>query len=197
MNILTKLGISPEIQAFFNPPDTLFFNYGDQQEHYGESFHTVPSTQNLWVAGTQQATHIIITYSVMEAMSFISLNRHQYPKMEQLAFIAIGNRLYARQADWISQHFQGRKFTLVFGKDLLGHITDIKLTAGIKNIAIKIFHSRNEVMIYRDNMLHVFNNEQISLHAFQEAFSIRPRFRTSKPVHSLTFLDQLKNDAER
>ncbi|MEO6631335.1 MAG: hypothetical protein ABIN13_06415 [Mucilaginibacter sp.] len=197
MNILTKLGISPEIQAFFNPPADLTFNYGDQQEHYGEGFHKVPSTQNLWVAGTPQATHVIITYSVMEAMAFITLNRHRYPRLEQLAFIAIGNRLYARQAEWISQHFQGRKFTLVFGKDLIGHITDIRLTAGIKNVGIRIFYAGNEVMIYRGNLLHVFNMEQLSLHAFQEAFSVRPRFRTGKPVHSLTFLDHLKNGSER
>jgi hypothetical protein len=197
MNILTKLGISPKIQAFFDPPGTLSFNYGDQEEHYGENFHTVPSTQNLWVAGTPHATQVIITYSVMEAMAFITLNRHRYPRLEQLVFIAIGNRLYARQADWIRQNFHGRKFTLVFGKDLIGNITDIKLTAGIKNIGIKIFHAENEVMIYRGNLLHVFNNHQISLHAFQEAFGIRPRFRTRKPANSLTFLDQLKNDAER
>ncbi|MET3981715.1 hypothetical protein ABIB62_004268 [Mucilaginibacter sp. UYP25] len=197
MDILTKLGISPEIQAFFNPPAGLSFNYGDQQEHYGEGFHTVPSTQDLWVAGSQQASHVIITYSAMEAMAFITLNRHRYPRLEQLSFIAIGNRFYIEQADWIRQNFQGRRFTLVFSKDLIGHITDIKLTAGIKNIAIRIFHSGNEVMVYRDNLLHVFHNEQISLHAFQEVFSIRPRFRTGKPVHSLTFLDQLKHDAER
>jgi hypothetical protein len=102
-------------------------------------FHIVPSTQNLWFAGTQNATHLIITYSVMEAMAFITFNRHRFPRLEQLAFIAIGNKLHAEQGDWIRQSFPGRKVILVFGKDLVGHITDIKLAAAIKNIPIRIF----------------------------------------------------------
>jgi hypothetical protein len=195
--LLTGLGISPEIQAFFNAAADLSFSYGDQQEYYGEAFHTVPSTRNLWVAGTHNATHVVIAYSVMEAMAFITLNRHRYHRLEQLAFIAIGNRLHSEQANWIRENFPGRKFTLVFGKDLIGHITDIKLAAGIKNIPIRVFFSDNEVLIYRDKVLRVFNQDQTSLHAFQEAFGIRPRFRTAKPVQSLTFLDQLKYDAER
>lgn len=191
--LLTRLGISPEIQAFFNVSADLFFSFGD----HGESFHTVPTTQNLWVAGSRNATHVVIAYSVMEAMAFITLNRYRYPRLELLTFVAIGNRLYTEQADWIRENFPGRKFTLVFGKDLIGRITDIKLTASIKNIAIRVFHSGNEIIIYRGSLLNVFQQEHLTLHAFQEAFDIRPRFRTSKPVRSLTFLDQLKHDAER
>lgn len=195
--ILTRLGIPSEIQAFFSATANLSFSYGDLYEQYGEGFHKVPSTQNLWVAGSNNATHVIIAYSVMEAMSFITLKRHRYPHLERLALIAIGNRLHSEQAGWISQNYPGRKFTLVFGKDLLGHITDIKLAAGIKNIPIRILYKDNEIHIYRNNCLKVFDQEQVSLHAFQEAFGIRPRFRTGKPVQSLTFLDQLKHDAER
>jgi hypothetical protein len=196
-HLLTRLGIPPEIQAFFNASADLSFCYGDQYEHYDVRFHIVPSTLNLWFAGTQNATHLIITYSVMEAMAYITLNRHRYPRLEQLAFVAIGNRLHVEQGEWIRQSFPGCKVTLVFGKDLVGQITDIKLAAAIKNIPIHIFYKDPEIHIYRDNCLQVFNQEQVSLHAFQDAFGIRPRFRTGKPVLSLTFLDQLKYDSER
>jgi hypothetical protein len=195
--LLTGLGIPLEVQAFFNIAADLTFNYGDQVERYEAGSHVVPSTPNLWFAGTQNATHLIITYSVMEAMAFITFNRHRYPRLEQLAFIAIGNKLHTEQGDWIRQSFPGRKVILVFGKDLVGHITDIKLAAVIKNIPVRILYQGNEIHIYRNNNLKVFDQEQVSLHAFQEAFSIRPRFRTGKPVRSLTFLDQLKYDAER
>lgn len=195
--ILTGLGIPSEIQAFFSATADLSFYYGDQYERYGKRFHIVPSTQNLWFAGTQNATHLIITYSVMEAMAFITFNRHRYPRMEQLAFIAIGNKLHAEQGDWIRQSFLGRKVILVFGKDMVGQITDIKLTAAIKNIPIRILYNDRGIHIYCKNCWKVFSQELISLHAFQEAFGIRPRFRTGKPVQSLTFLDQLKHDAER
>lgn len=195
--LLTRLGVSPEIQAFFNVTADLSFSYGDQWEHYGDGFHKVPTTQNLWIAGGDYASQVIITYSAMEAVAFITLNRYRCARLDQLAFVAIGNRLHAEQADWIGKSFPGRKFTLVFGKDLLGHITDIKLTAGIKKIPISIFHAGHQVMIYRGEQLQVFNSEQLSLHAFQEAFSIRPRFRTAKPAQSSTFLDQLTYDAKR
>jgi hypothetical protein len=195
--LLTRLGIPMEIQAFFNATADLTFNYGDQVERYDAGFHIVPSTQNLWFAGTQNATHLIITYSVMEAMAFVTFNRHRFPRLEQLAFIAIGNKLHAEQGDWIRQNFPGRKVVLVFGKDLVGHITDIKLAAVMKNMPVRILYQDNEIHIYCNNSLQVFDQERVSLHAFQEAFAIRPRFRTGKPVNSLTFLDQLKNDTER
>ncbi|MBB6107845.1 hypothetical protein SAMN05421821_101243 [Mucilaginibacter lappiensis] len=194
--ILTRLGISSEIQAFFNVPSNLSFSYGDQHEQFDVDFHRVPATQNIWFAGTQNATHLIITYSVMEAMAFITLTRPRYPRLEQLAFVAIGNRFHAAQAHWIRQNFPGRKVTLVFGKDLIGRITDIKLAAAIKNIPIRIIHSNTKILVYRDNWVQIFSQDLISLHAFQEAFGIRPRFRTGKPPQSLTFLDQLKNDAD-
>jgi hypothetical protein len=196
-DLLTRLGIPVEIQTFFNVTADLSFYYGDQYERFGARFHIVPSTPNLWFAGTQNATHLIITYSVMEAMAFITLNRHRYPRLDQLAFVAIGNRLHVKQGDWIRQSFPGRKVTLVFGKDLVGQITDIKLAAAIKNIPIRIIHKNAEIHIYRNDCLKVFTQGQISLHTFQDAFAVRPRFRTGKPVQSLTFLDQLKHDAER
>lgn len=195
--LLTELGIPFEIQAFFDATADLSFNYGDQYERYGSGYHLVPATQNLWVAGLPNATHLIITYSVMEAMAFITLNRHRFPRLEQLAFAAIGNRLHVEQGDWVRMNFPGRKVTLVFGRDLIGHITDIKLAAAIKAIPLRIRYKEDEIHIYLDQRSQVFTLEQISLHAFQETFGIRPRFRTRKPVRSLTFLDQLKNDSKR
>jgi hypothetical protein len=136
--LLTGLGIALEVQAFFNIAGDLTFNYGDQVERYEAGSTCCSLYPNLWFAGSQNATHLIITYSVMEAMAFITFNRHRFPQLEQLAFIAIGNKLHAEQGDWIRQNFPGRKVILVFGKDLVGHFTDIKLAAAIKNIPIRI-----------------------------------------------------------
>jgi hypothetical protein len=195
--VLTGLGIPLEVQAFFNITADLTFNYGDQVERYGKGFHTVPSTQNVWFAGTQNASHLIITYSVMEAIAYMTFNRHRYPRLDRLAIIAIGNKLHAEQGDWIRESFPGRTIILVFGNDLLGHITAIKLAAAIKNMPIRVFYNSGDVHIYCNNCLKVFSVGEISLHAFQEAFAIRPRYRTGTPVRSLTYLDQLINDAER
>ena len=195
--LLTRLGVPMDIQAFFNISEELSFHYGDTNEHYGEGFHKIPTTVNLWMAGEETALEVIVTYCAMEAIAFITINRQRYPKLEELAFIAIGNKLQEEQAKWIRQKFQKRKFTLVFGCDLLGHLTDIKLGAGLKNIPIRIHHSNFKVLIYRREKLRVFDEDVVSFHAFQLAFGIRGKIRTRKPIKSLTFLDQLKNDTYR
>jgi hypothetical protein len=195
--LLTRLGVSPEIQGFFNVEADLLFNYGDDHEHYGDGFHKVPTTPNLWVAGDETASSVIVTHSAMESIAFLSIHRQRYPKLEQLAFIAIGNRMASEQINWINENFPGRRFTLVFSNDLLGRITDIKLAAALQKRAIRVFHVHNKVMIFYGDRLQVFSEERLSLHQFQETFGIRPRIPTRKSIQSLTFLDQLHYDAER
>ncbi|MEZ2338430.1 hypothetical protein AB6735_22470 [Mucilaginibacter sp. RCC_168] len=197
--LLTRLGVSPEIQAFFNIGGELLFHYGDTREHYGEGFHKIPTTKNLWVAGNEAAHEVIVSYSAMELIAFITINRSRYANLEQLAFIAIGNQLLKDQVDWIRQTYPKRRFTLLFGKDELGHLTDIKLAAGIQNTAIHIYYIRQsgQVTIDRKGKLIIFEYGQVSLNSYKRAFHIRGRIRTRKPTKSLTFLDQLKYEAEQ
>lgn len=196
-DLLSRLGVPLDIQAFFNITVDLSFHYGDTTEHYGEGFHKIPTTENLWMTGEDTASEVIVTYCAMEAIAFITINRQRYPILQELAFIAIGNKLQGEQIHWIRQKFAKRKFTLVFGRDLLGQMTDIKLGAGLKNIPIQIQHSNFKVLIYRRDKLRVFDEDVISFHAFQLAFGVRGKIRTRKPIKSLTFLDQLKNDTYR
>jgi hypothetical protein len=195
--LLTRLGVPLDIQAFFNCSGELVFHYGDTYEHYGEGFHKIPTTGNLWIAGDPTAADVIVTFCAMEAIAFITVNRHRYPKLAELAFIAIGNKLQVEQANWIKQRFRKRKFTLAFGGDLLGHLTDIKLGAALRYLPIAIQHSNYKVSIYCRDQLRVFDEDRISYHAFQLAFGIRGKIRTRKSIKTLTFLDQLKNDPHR
>lgn len=193
--LLTRLDIPSEIQAFFNAAGELSFSYGDQFERYGPGYHIVPSTQNLWVAGLPNATHVIITYSVMEAMAFITLNRHRFPRLEQLVFIAIGNRLHREQVDWIRGNYPGRKFTLIFDNDLVGYVTAIKLSGGIRNINVQVLNLGTRVRLATNNKQVTMDACKLSLYTFEEAFGLRPRFRSPKPRQALTFLDQLRNSS--
>jgi hypothetical protein len=197
--LLTRLGVSPEIQSLFNIGGELLFHYGDTQEHYGKGFHKIPTTPNLWIAGNDTSNEIIVSYSAMEVIAFITINRSRYANLEQLAFIAIGNQLQQGQVDWIRQSFPKRRFTLLFGKDELGHLTDIKLAAGLQNTVIQIYHTSQsqQVIIDRKGKQIIFEYGKISLNRYKLAFHIRGRIRTRKPSQSLTFLDQLKHDAER
>jgi len=192
--LLTRLGVPADIQAFFNTAAELSFHYGDTSEHYSEDFHKVPTTANLWMAGEATASEVIVSYCAMEAIAFITINRQHYPELEKLAFVAIGNKLQGEQVKWIREKFPKRKFTLVFGNDLLGQITDIKLAAGLKHIPLRIQHSSGKVLINCLDKLRIFDEDKITLHAFQLAFGLRGKIRTRKPIQTLTYLDQLKND---
>lgn len=194
-SLLTRLGVSPEIQAFFNATEELSFSYADDFEHFTPDLHKIPTTQNIWMAGEFTASEVIITYCAMEAIAFLTINRSRYPEFRELAFIAIGNKLQQAQINWIRETFPKRKYTLAFGNEPIAMVTDIKMAAGLKNIPIHIRHSTSKLLISRGNELRVFDEDKISFYAFQTAFGIRGKIRTRKPNGSLTFLDQLKNDA--
>jgi hypothetical protein len=195
--LLTGLGVPAEVQAFFQISEELLFSYGDVQEHFNCDLHKIPTTQNIWMAGEFTASEVIITYCAMEAIAFLTTNFSRCPNLSGLAFVAIGNKLQQAQIKWIRETFPNRKFTMVFGNDPLALITDIKLAAGLKNVPVKIQHSNSKLLIRCGNVLRVFDEDKISFYAFQTAFGIRGKIRTRKPNGTLTFLDQLKNDAYR
>lgn len=197
MNVLlSRLGIPPEVQDFFQVgDDDLVFHYGDSSEHFGEGFHKLPVTKNLWLAGLETAAKVVVTYSAMEAIAFAAINRHRY-SLERLAFIAIGSRLQKEQVTWLRHHFPNRTFILAFGKDLIGQITAIKLAAGVRNIPLQIYYAGNQVSIYSGEKLLLVNQELVSLHLFQEKFGVRPRFRTALPASADSFLVQLQKKTD-
>ena len=59
--LLTKLGVSLQVQALFNIKGDLLFDYGDGVEHYFERGHRLPSTQHLWRAGSDLAMQVILS----------------------------------------------------------------------------------------------------------------------------------------
>ena len=192
--ILTGLGVPETVQTFFNLSAELLFSYGDAQEHYTRDFHKVPATQNLWLAGSEIASIVVITHSAMEAIAFLTIHRQRFPEPEKLAFIAIGTQLHTAQLSWIRRSFAGRKFILVFAGDLVGRITDIKVAAGLRNMAVRVLYEGQGVRIYYAGQSRSIDADKLSLHHFQKAFSVRLHIRTRKPARYLTFLDKLKND---
>jgi hypothetical protein len=193
---LEQFGIPEQIRAFFNIQVPVF-DYGDSFEHYGDGFHKIPATQNLWLDGNRTAREVIITFSAMEAVAFLTMNRQRYPNYEQLAFIAIGSRFSPRQADWIRSNYRKRKFTLVFGKELIGNMTDIKMAAGLKGIQLRLHHTGDKTIVQHIAGIKIFEDEQLSLHAWELAFGMRTGIRTRKPLKDINFLEELKHDTDR
>ena len=192
--LLTKLGVPEKVQRFFNAAELLFC-YGEHFEHYGDSFHRVPTTTNLWIAGNEMAREVIVTSTAMETIAFLTINRHRYPDPEILTFLAIGNLAHPGQLNWIRDAFPKRKFTLVFGNDLLGRLADIKVGAGLHGKHVCLLRSDVRIRITCENRLFEFEQDNLSLNAFEKMSGLRTGIRTHKPKEFNTFLDQLKYDS--
>ena len=195
-SLLTELGVSKELQAYFDI-DEPRFDYGDEQEFFGSGFHIVPTTGDLWLAGNYPATELIITSSAMEAIAYMTLNAWRHPVNAVLSFIAIGNLPHARQLNWIRACCQKRKITLVFGNDLLGRLADIVVAAGIRNKALRLYWHDDRVQLYVNNRSFEANPEKLSLNSFEKAAGIRTGIRTRKPAYHNTFLEQLIHDKKQ
>jgi len=189
--LLTKLGVPKEVQAFFNTTE-LVFAYGEDSEHFDIGFHRAPATPNIWLAGKDMSREVIITSTAMEAIAYLSLNLHRYRDMDALSFIAIGNLPHPGQLDWIRANYPKQKFTLVFGKDLLGKLADIRIAGGLRNKTIRLLRSGTQIQIAYDNKQYGFDPESLSLSAFEKASGLRTGIRTSKPKDFDTYLTQLK-----
>ena len=193
---LTGLGVPAVVQAFFSTGD-LCFSYGDDYELFGEGFHRVPTTPNLWIAGKELSRELVITSSAMEAIAYLSVSLHRYPYLDHLSFIAIGNLPNYAQLSWIRSNYPKQKFTLVFGKDLLGRLADIRVAAGLKHHRAKMTHLGQEIQISYRNILYTFGQDRLSLSAFEKATGLRTGFRTAKPKGFDTYLQQLKYHAKQ
>jgi hypothetical protein len=188
---LTKLGVPPNIQQFFAVEEPIF-DFGNQKEYFSETVHRIPATENLWMAGNHFARQVIITFSAMESIALLTLNQTTYQNFDDLLFIATGARISSYQLNWIRLNLKGRDFTLAFGSDLIGRITDIKVATAIRNKAVKIRFQEGNVIAFLKEKTAVFEAEKSSLYAFENALNVRTKIRTCKPLNQLTFLDELK-----
>ncbi|MCC8407695.1 hypothetical protein LJ707_02060 [Mucilaginibacter sp. UR6-1] len=195
-DLLTKLGVSTELQAFFDLRD-LCFSYGDEQEIYGPGFHHVPVSSDLWMSGKYPATELIISSSAMEAIAYMALNAWRHPADGSLSFIAVGLRPQPEQLRWINRYCLKRKITLVFPNDLCGRLADIVIAAGIRGRPVRPFWNKGNVQLRLKTQTIELPADKISLNMFEKAASLRTGIRTRKPVRFDTFLDQLRYDNEQ
>lgn len=193
---LNQLGVPPKIQAFF-AAEELLFEYGNDSEYADPSCHRVPTTNRLWTAGSPLAREVIITYSVLEAIAFLTINQWAFQQLDGLYFMATGNRIGAGQMRWIRDNLKKRAITLVFGNDLIGRLTDVKVALAIRGKDVKL-ETRHGVIVARLRQKTAqFEEDRFGISAFEKEYGIRTRVRTCKPVNQLTFFDQLKHDTSK
>src|SRR5438874_111676 len=140
---LDRLGIRPEVQAFFAPyHQNLVFKYGEDCEKCTGTAHKIPQTQEVWMAGEQSlATDIFICGSAMDAISFLHLHYHLLNYPEQLLFVSLGARPSKAQLN----RFETLRCHLIFARDILGNVCDVKVACWLQNQAVRVeLNSKNK-----------------------------------------------------
>jgi hypothetical protein len=201
---LTKLGVRPEVQDFFHPYFTsdaagnLVFNYQDSIEHFGFAFHRVPLAEHFWIAGDTNFSmirQVFICGTAMDAIAYLSLNFSAFNHIENLLFLATGVQPNNIQMRWINQYLDGKMVSLIFSRDILGKLCDLKTATGIRRIPVAVGIVNEQVTINFRNQQYIFSQEQFSLNAFEKVSGYRFNTRTLKPKNFDSYLDQLKKKA--
>jgi hypothetical protein len=189
---LTRLGVAPAVQEFFelyytcDETGNLVFSYGREAEHFGFAFHRVPST-GCWTAGNPNLSminYVFICDSAMEAVSYFSLNFHAYRYLEQCLFIA-GNPMVK---------LAGKSCSLIFNKDILGRVRDLKTAALIRGLPLSVVLTDKAVQIRFRQHNYTILADVFSLSTFEKLSGYHFGFRVCKPKSADCWLDQLKSN---
>lgn len=202
---LTRLKVPSEVQEFFAPfycsddNGDLLIRYGNELEHYGMAFHRIPTSNDLWKAGQlelSQVRQVFICSSAMEAIAFLSFRYERLVALDQLLFVSTGTKPIPGHIDWLRTSLRGKRCFLVQGNDLLGRISAIKLATGLlgKPVAITAMGQELFRVSYRYTDYY-FEQESLTLSAFQKATGFRSGISTCIPLKFDSFFAQLKFNA--
>ncbi|WP_183580309.1 hypothetical protein HDF18_13180 [Mucilaginibacter sp. X5P1] len=197
---LTKLGIRPDVQFFFQPYfnsdsiGNLVFNYHDSFEHFGFAFHRAPDSEYLWLAGNtnfHQVRQVFICGSAMDAICFLNFNYSHFRHTHNLIFLSTGIKPNGEQVRWINETLNDKSFILVFADDLLGRVCDLKVAAGIRRLPITVSITGEQVVVTFRLRVFTFSFDLFSLNAFEKASGFRFNIRTMKPKNAVTYFSLL------
>lgn len=200
VDVLSDLGVPVVIQKGIAKcveviDGKLIFNYGNKVEVYSKQKHTIPTTTNLWISGehmTGLVTHIVIAYSAMECIAFLTLNQKIFKDVTCVCLVSTGLRPSFTQAKTISEQYPSAKKLLVFGKDCLGALSDITIAAGIQKIPAAFTMRHNDcIQILFKSKSFILPQGSLTLNKFQIVSKTRFNARTYKPSYSVSFLNLL------
>jgi hypothetical protein len=199
---LSRLGVRPEVQAFFEPfyatgkTGDIYFDYGSDREHFGFAFHRVPFSSGLWMAGNtnfSQISQVIVCSSAMDAVAWLNIRYAFFSCLDGLLFLSIGGSVDAAQLQWIGHNLSGKRFRLLFDRDIIGRAADLKLAAAIRQHPIEIYlDPEGRVRVDFRFRSFVFAQAAFSLHAFEKASGHHFNIPAEKPKNNDSFFAQLK-----
>jgi hypothetical protein len=202
---LIRLKVKAAVQSFFEPSyqlhesGDLLFPYGGTIEHFGLAFHKVPFTDTLWFGGNEQfaqVRQVMICSSAMEAISWLNNNYSSFASLDNLLFVATGARVCSAHIRFFSERLKGKTFGLLFGRDLLGRIADLKIAAGIRKVPVAVHLGDQETLrVTFRSVVYEFGQAEFSLPTFERVAKFRFKIPAYKPKGFDSFFDQLKANA--
>jgi hypothetical protein len=201
---LSRLGVDQQVQEFFEPfyrideLGNLLFDYGDGAEHFGFAFHKVPLSPNFWMAGNrnfQQVRQVVICASAMEAVSWLNNKQSAFRLFDGLLLLSAGAAVRDVHGHWLRKHLPNKEFRLVFGRDLLGRMADLKLAAAIRGWPLELYQDGESITVNFRSRLFSFSQEAFSLNAFEKAAKCRLGIACDKPNGCDSYFDLLKANA--
>jgi hypothetical protein len=201
---LSRLDVEQQVQDFFEPfyrsddVGNLLFDYGDGLEHYGFAFHKVPLSQNFWMAGSRnfsQVRSVILCTSAMEAVSWLKNKQTAFGSFNGLLLLSVGAAVREEHGHWLSKYLRNKQFRLVFGRDLLGRMADVKLAAAIRGWPLEIYHDNESITVNFRSRVFSFGQYSFSLNSFEKAAGYRFGIPCDKPKGYDNFFDLLKASA--
>jgi hypothetical protein len=189
---LHRLGIRPEAQSFFKPyHQNLVFKYGSRDyENCSGAAHKIPQTDEVWMAGEPAlATDIFICGSAMDAICFLHFHYHLFNYPEQLLFVSVG----ASPSKTQIQKIDVGRYHLLFSRDILGQICDIKVATWLRNQPGRIeLGLKNKLKLYFRSNDYLIDQKLFTLNRIERMTGCRFNVTTHKPKYQNTFFEQLK-----
>jgi len=187
--LLAKIGVPLDLQQYLaeylsEDNGSLYFNYGDTDEVFSERCHQIPSTSRLWVAGTswkEITKTVIVSYSAIECIASLTLNRHRLGRLEDVSLVATGLKPSFSHAQTINSFFPDSQIVMAFGKDLFGSLADITIATGILRIpVIFAMEQSGAIIINCRSQRYSMPCHKVSLSNFQRTVKSRLNTRTLK-----------------
>ncbi|RZK42639.1 MAG: hypothetical protein EOO90_06260 [Pedobacter sp.] len=200
--LFTAYGVDIAVLDFFGDAfqtvsnSSLFFRHSEVQ---GGSFPVLRFHLGLdtacWSYGQSNpalVSRLIICPSPLEAISWLSFHHKSCSDMDQLLFIATGDIPGQQCYDLVIQTYKRKNIALVMGADLLGRICDIRIVTRIMGIECRFRLTDNgQVLILYKGKQFLFEQDTISLNAFEKACGLRSGIRTYKPKKHASFFSLL------
>jgi len=153
------------------------------REHWNIQGLQTPKTKGIWTVSSpfSQPRDLFIAFSATDILCFCHFYTNWLKSSNHVAFLAVGTRPDISKVKQIREMFPLAKVHLLFDNDLIGRVTDCKISVWLskRNVVFELTDSHVKCKT-RDGTFWL-GVEMFSLHQFIKVSGFRTNVRTHKP----------------